>query len=124
MKYLTQELLSLSDTNVQIHRAINRTGCTSREISDFMTLAMNELSEEHDLQCIHIPHWHHLGVDEDARIIRNIMRSDVNGLPVSQSRKIDLLNYMSMCLQHGDKEFAAYVQELCYRKIMCSGEKD
>lgn len=123
-KVLTNRFLKNPMHYIEIHSALNRLDCSSREIPDFMTLTMSEIGSKHDLRCIHIPHWHHLGCDDDAKTIRNIMRSNTAGLPASQSRQLDLLNYMSMCLQHVDQLYAEYVQKWSHSEIMCLNEED
>jgi hypothetical protein len=124
VKFLTKKFFNSSDSNIQLHGAANRLPYASREIPDFMTHTMDEISKMHNLDCIHVPHWHQLGIDEDSRTLRNILRSNDNGLPALHSRQLDLLNYMSMCLQQVDKQYAEYVKTWCYQQIMCLDEED
>ncbi|MCY7297381.1 hypothetical protein [Alteromonas sp. a30] len=104
-----------------LHKSLNALGYSSRELADVLTKAMSELCSKVDIQCVHIPHWHQV-TDDDARTLRNILKTDSNGKPKSQSREYDLLQYLSMCMQYLDQDYAAYVSEWCRRQELCLDE--
>lgn len=93
-------------------------------LPDILTSAMSQLHDRNTMVCIHIPHWHQI-TDDDGRTLRNILKVDpVTGEPEQQSRSYDLLQYISMCLQFLDDEYALHVQQWCHKQVMCIDEPE
>ena len=115
------------DTNYcELHGALMRQSSkySSREMVELMTATMAKLYDPTTMGCLYIPYWEEIS-DEDGRTLRNILKIDDSGLPTSQSREYDLLQYLSMCLQHLDKAYAEFVDNWCKtQELRCAHGDD
>ena len=101
------------------HNALCGLGLASRALPDLFTQTMANLYDRKVMTCLHIPHWHQI-VDDDARTLRCVLQKDETGArPKRKSRDFDLLQYLSICLQSLDEDYARYVGEWCKRKEAC-----
>ena len=107
-----------------LQESLSQLDCSSREIPDLMTETMSELYPKAGLSNVHISHWHHI-MDDDARTLRNILKIDkATGEPKHHCREHDLLQYLSLCMQFLNSEYAQYVQNWCKRQVLCLDDPD
>ena len=105
-------------------QAMRRLDCTGRELPDKLTEIMEGYRGSALVEHVHIPHLHQL-TDVDGRTIRDMRKMNAAGdAPRQRVRNIDLLQYISLCMQKVDREYAEYVQNWCYRQVMCLDEQE
>lgn len=99
-----------------LHAALLRQGCSSREIPELMTQTMARIHRPETMGCVFVLDWDQM-TDDDSRTIRNMLRTNDDGTPKSYIREYDLLQYLSLCLQHLDDIYAAFVQAWCEKQL-------
>ena len=99
-----------------LHAALLRQGGSSREIPELMTQTMARIHRPETMGCVFVLDWDQM-TDDDSRTIRNMLRTNDDGTPKSYIREYDLLQYLSLCLQHLDDIYAAFVQAWCEKQL-------
>lgn len=128
MKNMNHELKVLpflffrqSENYNAFHRALteqSRKAESGRGLPNYYTKIMARLYKSKSMSCVHFLHWHQMS-DEEGRTIRNILNN-----PKGRSNSTDLLQFLSVCLQDLDEEYATYVANWCHRQETCHDEVD
>ena len=102
-----------------LQTAMRRLKCTGRELPDVLINTMSECRGTELVKYVHICHWHQL-TDFEGRTVRDMLKMNKAGdAPKQRVRNYDLLQYLSLCMQVIDEEYAEYVQNWSYRQVMC-----
>ena len=99
-----------------LHAALLRQECSSREIPELMTQTMARIHRPETLSCVFVLDWDQM-TDGDSRTLRNMLRTNDDGTPKAYVREYDLLQYISLCLQHLDDIYAAFVMKWCETQL-------
>ncbi|MFK4751155.1 hypothetical protein [Oceanobacter antarcticus] len=99
-----------------LHASLLRQECSSREIPELMTQTMARIHRPETMGCVFVLDWDQM-TDDDSRTIRNMLRTNDDGTPKSFIREYDLLQYLSLCLQHLDDIYAAFVKDWCETQL-------
>jgi len=119
---LPYKFFNEEDSYNTLQTAMRRIECKGRELPDILINTMSEYRGTALVEHVHICHWHQI-TDFEGRTVRDMLKMNEAGdAPKQRVRNYDLLQYLSLCMQAIDEEYAEYVQNWSYRQVMCLDE--